>query len=48
MLIDFNNDIVRFFKRQFGTDAISVHTKKNNIIETTPEAKELGFVGVPK
>ena len=47
MLIDFNNDIVDSLKR-FGTDAISIHTKKNNVIEVTPEAKELGFVGIPK
>ena len=47
MLIDFNNDIVDSLKR-FGTDAVSIHTKKNNIIEVTPETKELGFVGIPK
>jgi len=47
VLIDFNNDIVVSLKK-FGTDAISIHTKKNNIIEVAPEAKELGFVGIPK
>ncbi len=46
VLIDFNNDIVDSLKK-YGTDAISIHTKKNNIIKVTPEAKELGFVGVP-
>ena len=46
VLIDFNNDIVDSLKK-FGTDAVSIHTKKNNIIKVTPEAKELGFVGVP-
>ncbi len=46
VLIDFNNDIVDSL-RKFGTDAISIHTKKNNIIKVTPEAKELGFVGIP-
>ena len=46
VLIDFNNDIVSSLKK-FGTDAVSIHTKKNNIIKVTPEAKELGFVGVP-
>ena len=46
VLIDFNNDIVDSLKR-FGTHATSIHTKKNNIIEVTPEAKELGFVGIP-
>ena len=47
VLINFNNDIVDTLKK-FGTDAISIHTKKNNIIEVAPEAKELGFVGIPK
>ena len=46
VLIDFNNDIVASL-RKFGTDAISIHTKKNNVIKVTPEAKELGFVGIP-
>ena len=45
VLIDFNNDIVNSLKK--GSDAISINTKKNNIIEVIPEAKELGFVGVP-
>jgi len=47
VLIDFNNDIVNSLKR-YGTDAISLHTKKNNIIKVVPEAKELGYVGIPK
>ena len=46
VLIDFNNDIVDSLKK-FGTDAVSIHTKKNNIIKVTPEAKVLGFVGIP-
>ena len=46
VLIDFNNDIVDSLKK-FGTDAVSIHTKKNNIIKVTPETKELGFVGTP-
>ncbi len=46
VLIDFNNDIVNSLKEK-GSDAISINTKKNNIIEVTQEAKELGFVGVP-
>ena len=46
VLIDFNNDIVDSLKK-FGTDAVSIHTKKNNIIKVTPEDKELGFVGIP-
>ena len=47
VLIEFNNDIVNSLK-MFGTEAVSVHTKKNNIIEVIPEAKELGYVGIPK
>ena len=47
VLIDFNNDIVKSLKK-FGTEAVSIHTKKNNIIEVIPEKKELGYVGVPK
>ncbi len=46
VLIDFNNDIVNSLKK-LGTDAVSIHTKKNNIIKVTPEDKELGFVGIP-
>ena len=46
VLIDFNEDIVDSLKKK-GSNAISINTKNNNIIEVTPEAKELGFVGVP-
>ena len=46
VLIDFNNDIVRSLNKK-NTEAVSVHTKKDNIIEVVPEAKELGFVGLP-
>ena len=46
VLIDFNNDIVNSLKKK-GSDAISINTKKNNVIEVIPEAKELGFVGIP-
>ena len=46
VLIDFNEDIVSSLKK-IGSPAISINTKKNNIIEVTPEAEELGFVGVP-
>tara|TARA_Y100001970_G_scaffold39970_1_gene49265 strand:+ start:11763 stop:12611 length:849 start_codon:yes stop_codon:yes gene_type:complete len=46
VLIDFNEDIVNSLK-QVGCKAISIHTKKNNIIKVTPEAEELGFVGIP-
>ncbi len=47
VLIDFNNDIVDSLK-QTGVDAISINTKKNNVIEVVPESEELGFVGKPK
>ena len=46
VLIDFNNDIVSSLKKK-GSNAVSINTKNNNIIEVTPEAKDLGFVGVP-
>ena len=46
VLIDFNNDIVQNLKK-LGSNAVSFHTKNNNIIEVKPERKELGFVGIP-
>ncbi len=46
VLIDFNNDIVNSLNK-IGSEAISIHTQKNNIIKIIPEAKELGFVGIP-
>ena len=46
VLIDFNNDIVNSLNQK-GSKAISIHTKNNNVIEVVPEAKELGFVGIP-
>ena len=46
VLIDFNDDIVNSLNKR-GTKAISINTKKNNIIEVVPESKELGFVGKP-
>ena len=46
VLIDFNIDIVNSLKKN-GTDAISMNTKENNVIEVVPESKELGFVGKP-
>ena len=46
VLIDFNNDIVSNLKK-LGSNAVSFHTKKNNIIEVKPEREELGFVGIP-
>ena len=46
VLIDFNNDIVSSLTRK-GSEAVSIHTKNNNIIEVVPEVEELGFVGIP-
>ena len=46
VLIDFNVDIVDSLKKK-GTEAISINTKKNNIIDVVPETEELGFVGKP-
>ena len=46
VLIDFNIDIVDSLKEK-GTEAISINTKKNSIIEVIPESEELGFVGKP-
>ena len=46
VLIDFNNDIVNSLIQK-GSEAISIHTKSNNIIEVVPEVEELGFVGIP-
>ena len=46
VLIDFNEDIVNSLIEK-GSKAVSINTKKNNVIEVTPEAEELGFVGKP-
>ena len=46
VLIDFNDDIVKSLKK-IGSNATSIHSKKNNIIEVIPEAAELGYVGIP-
>jgi len=46
VLIEFNEDIVKSLKKH-GTDAMSIHTKENNIIEVIPESQELGYVGIP-
>ena len=46
VLIDFNEDIVSSLEKK-GSKAISIHTKKNNIIEIIPEHEDLGFVGIP-
>ena len=47
VLIDFNKDIVNSLKK-LGSEAVSFHTKNDNIIEVEPEREELGFVGIPK
>ncbi len=46
VLIDFNIDIVSSLEK-IGSKAISINTKKNNIIEVMPEEEELGYVGIP-
>ena len=46
VLIDFNQDIVNSLKEK-GSEAVSINTKENNIIEVIPEKEELGFVGIP-
>ena len=46
VLIDFNEDIVNSLIEN-GSKAISLNTKKNNVIEVIPEIEELGFVGKP-
>ena len=47
VLIEFNNDIVNSLKEN-GSEAISIHPQKNNIIEVSQESLELGYVGIPK
>ena len=46
VLIDFNEDIVNSLIEK-GSNAVSINTKKNNVIEVIPEVEELGFVGKP-
>jgi acetylglutamate kinase len=46
VLIDFNDDIVCSLKN-LGSEATSINTKNNNVIEVIPETEELGFVGIP-
>ena len=46
VLIDFNEDIVNSLIEK-GSKAVSINTRKNNVIEVIPEAEELGFVGIP-
>ena len=46
VLIDFNKDIVNSLKNK-GSEAVSVTSKLNNIINVVPDNKELGFVGIP-
>ena len=40
VLIDFNEDIVNSLIEK-GSNAVSINTKKNNVIEVIPEAEEL-------
>ena len=47
VLIEFNDDIVNALKKK-GSEAVSINTKSNNIINVIPEKEELGFVGIPE
>mgnify|MGYP003980214765 FL=1 len=47
VLIDFNNDIVNSLNKK-SSKAVSINTKTKNIINVSPENKELGFVGIPE
>ncbi len=46
VLIDFNKDIVSSLIKK-GSNAISINTENNNIINVIPDKQELGFVGIP-
>ena len=46
VLIDFNKDIVGSLKKK-GSEAVSITSKNNNVINVVPDNKELGFVGIP-
>ena len=46
VLIDFNNDIVKSLKK-LGINAVSMHSKSNNVLNVQPDEKRLGFVGIP-
>ena len=46
VLIDFNEDIVNSLSKK-DSKAVSINTRKNNVIGVIPEAEELGFVGIP-
>jgi acetylglutamate kinase len=46
VLIDFNKDIVNSLNKK-GSNAVSINSKINNIINVIPDSKELGFVGIP-
>ena len=46
VLIDFNKDIVDSLKKK-GSEAVTITSKTNNVINVVPDNKELGFVGIP-
>ena len=46
VLIEFNEDIVSSLKK-IGSQATSINTQQNNVIEVIPEKVDLGFVGIP-
>ena len=47
VLIDLNNDIVNSLKKK-GSEAVSINSKINNIINVIPDRQELSFVGIPE
>ena len=47
VLIDFNKDIVDSLKKK-GSEAVTITSKTNNVINVVPDNKELGFVGIPE
>ncbi len=46
VLIDFNKDIVNSLIKN-GSQAISITSKLNNVINVIPDDKQLGYVGIP-
>ena len=46
VLVEFNKDIVQSLNK-LGSNAMSITTKENNIINVKPDKKELGYVGIP-
>ncbi|MBA1339250.1 MAG: acetylglutamate kinase [Pelagibacterales bacterium] len=47
VLIEFNKEIVLALNKK-SCKSVSINTKNKNVIDVTPEKKELGYVGIPK